>query len=138
MLAILMLAGCHTAGGNFLETGDQDLNVQIGRLQPTGSPGENADRNFKIKLVPKGEAILTAKKNETALMFAMDSCFSLKQSGRQIYPAMVQQVPNGVKGTYEYLVIFPTVSLRLKDSVEFRYQDKNISKKSYTLNLLVQ
>jgi hypothetical protein len=138
LLSILLLAGCYSAGSDFLETGDKDLKVQFGQLQPADSLRTNADRTFKVKLVPKGQTTLTAEKNKMALMFAMDSCFSLKQNGLQIYPAIVQQIPNGVKGIYEYLVVFPTGSLHLKDSVEFIYEDKSISKKTYTLTTLVQ
>lgn len=139
LMILAVLVGCYSCGKKELryrQAGDGDLTLQVSSM-PKDAGDTAAVRSYKAVIIPSAK--LTLKKSDgDSLLFRMDSCFYLQRAGAKIYPYLVQEIPNGVRGTFEYLVEFPAIVNGKGDTTRFIYQDRFINKKIYSITAELQ
>ncbi|MDB5146545.1 MAG: hypothetical protein JWQ57_565 [Mucilaginibacter sp.] len=128
LMIILLIQGCKTD-----ETGktitDKGLTISMSAVKDAA--GDNKGLAFKAMLVPSATLIAdSGKALNLAMTFKNDSAFFIEKNGEKIFAAMVQPVANGIKGSFEYLILFNPV--QQTDTLSVVYQDKFLNKKRYT------
>lgn len=115
------------------ETGDHDLQVQLMLME--SEPGDSSVVSYRVRLIPDRSYPQITYAQKTALLYRMDSCFYSLDHGRKTYPVLVQAVPNGVSGTFEYLLQFEN-DRKNDNGARMIYQDRYLNHKKYDLNLI--
>jgi hypothetical protein len=132
-----MLLSCKHKNKTFGELSNSGLTVQIMQLKNAGN--DSGRWSYDVRLIPDkqlSEDITSQVK--TAMYYRMDSCFYISNGSNKLYASMVQRIPNGIAGNYEYLLDFEMGERQNQDSVEMVYQDKYINHKTYQLKLAKQ
>lgn len=131
IIMLLGLAACGKRADRSL-TGDNDLQLQVSQIIDKNDAGEIS---LKVRLIPSRRlAASVGKENNLKLQFSMDSCFYEMSGAKTKYPVMVQNVNNGQKGNYEYLVAFEPDKNK-RDSLFFFYKDRFLDKKTYNVKI---
>jgi hypothetical protein len=127
-----LINGCKNPQNLAQQVKDNDLTLQVMPL-PNG-PSHDQVYSYKARLMPR-QTLLDDKSqgDKDALIYQMDSCFYLQGGLKKIYASLVQEVPDGVTGTYEYLLQFETVTGKAR--WDFIYQDKYLNHKKYKIGL---
>jgi len=113
-------------------TGDKDLQLQVSQIIDNSSESEIS---LKVRIIPSAKMLASlAKEDNIKLQFDMDSCFYELNKKKAKYPAMVQNINNGQKGNYEYLVAFEP-DKNMGDSLSFFYKDRFLNKKLYSVKI---
>lgn len=87
--------------------------------------------NVKIQLSKATVANMDRKTIEN-MMYRADSCIYLKVNDKRVYPIYTENIANGSKSTFEYMVEFEKGVEKNKNLI---YQDRYINNKTYPLNL---
>jgi hypothetical protein len=127
----LLLQGCKHSS-QVKEVHDKDLTLQITDL--TDPSDHSGMITYKARLIP-GKTLLREESpgNRVNLVYKMDSCYYLQSGQEKIYASLVQEVPNGIQGTYEYLLEFekkPAVG-----KCWLIYQDRYLNHKKYNIEI---
>lgn len=135
---ILFCGSCKTTGGRwsdglsgYAEKHSGSLSVEILR---TASGGDTAFVNYRVRIRPSTKNIGTTGAAYN-FYYGMDSCFSLRSGHKDLAPAFVQAVPDGIKGCFEYLVSFEVAAPSKLRPLALVYRDRFIDQKSYILSL---
>jgi hypothetical protein len=127
-MLLLLLTACISRVSS-VELKDKDLIIQARKISKDG--------DVKVRIFPnfKDVSAGASKKIRLAMQYQADSSFYLYKGGIKQYAVNVIPVTNGIKDSYEYLLIFNSEQEKsnLKDTLV--YQDKYINGKSYILSL---
>jgi hypothetical protein len=130
--SMFFLAACGNNRSKVLETSGYGLTLKVMSVAPQEEDTAANIYSFKVLIVPSAAVENgLAKQQRDSLIFKMDSCFYVGFGHEKKYPLLVQAIPNGIKGTYEYLTDFEINGYSQGDSLVFNYQDKFINKKKY-------
>ena len=133
---LITVAGCRTASERWLsgmvsyaETHSKTFSVEILRI---AQPADTSAITYRVRLRPLGK-----ERSATAAYFEYhsDSSFTLKLGNKSFSPAIVQAVPDGIKGCYEYLLSFNIEPAMQLKPLALVYRDGNVDPQTYTLNL---
>jgi len=131
---VIMLLGVAAWGkrAGKSSTGDNDMQLQVSQIIDKSDAGEIS---LKVRLIPSRRvAASVSKEDNLELQFSMDSCFYQMIGAKTKYPVIVQNVNNGQKGSYEYLVSFEPDKNK-RDSLFFFYKDRFLDKKTYNVKI---
>jgi len=131
LIVLLSIYSCNRDKDRFKETEDNDLVIQIFRMEQTLQ--DSGIVNFRLKIIPKKSINrLISKDLHEKLLYRMDSSFYLLEGKNKIYPVLIQSIANGNTRNYEYLISVEADDMLLRKA-KLVYQDKYLTKKQYDL-----
>ena len=138
ILLLSLICSCKSPAERWLErlpaykeTHSKELSFQLLKMRIAGDTSSFYYR-ARITPSPKGKEL---SGNQVDFYYAMDSCFYLKAGAQVFKPSIVQAVPNGIKGCFEYLLSFNIRKPMLSLPVNLIYQDKFTDGKMYSISL---
>ena len=137
IIGTLLLSACNQKDKSFKVVSDKDLTLQIMQMPLTSS--NDSGRSIKIRLIPSAnvEKDLTPAIRDSIMLNTAD-LFTISRSGEAAMTVFVQSVPNGIKGTYEFLVDLDGTHVRGSDTIVIAYRDHFINKKKYQITTVLQ
>ncbi len=132
-LLLLILTGisCNKADTRFSEIKDKHLTLQVMKVQ------EGEDRSmleYRVRLLVNPN-IDVNKQLGQKMWYHTDSCFYFAEGERRIFPMVQEPVANGIKNSFEYLLLFNSHDLPEDRKLELTYRDLYISDKTYSFDL---
>ena len=115
----------------YKEVHSKDLSFQALKMKTIS---DTASFYYRVRITPSAKNS-PAYSDQVNLYYRMDSAFYLKAGAQTIKPVMVEAVPNGIKGCYEYLLSFDINKKMQSTPVDLVYQDQFIDRKPYTISL---
>ncbi|MES2061780.1 MAG: hypothetical protein V4456_07660 [Bacteroidota bacterium] len=137
MAIAYVLISCGHRSEGYQHVGDSDLAFQVlpGSKGATGS----TRGTYLFRIIPSAaryEALSAHLRD--SLVLHMDSSFHAEIHGRTISPLYVQNIPNGIKGTFEFMADFDLNKAETGDTLQIIYQDKYINEKKYRVKTVVK
>ncbi len=130
---LMLLASCKSGQSDFQEIRESGLTVQVMGIR------ENEDTalgDYRVRIFPeKGIEDTIGKETQNNMLYKMDSCFYLLDKSRPTYPVGLEPIANGMKNSYEYLLLFDKETGIASDSLKLVYKDQYLNKKAYVFNL---
>ena len=118
----------------FKETGNKKLSIRIMKMK-TASADTNTI-SYQVRIYPSRSWLESNGQSQNINFFYhMDSCFFLQAGAKNVPPALLQPVSNGISGCYEYLLTFNSEPAVKGHKIELVYQDKFIDGRKYSLQL---
>lgn len=134
-LLIMLVCSCRSATERWLNSMPDYKEVRSGNLSfqmlRMKNAGDTTALNCRVRITPSANYSL----NPVDFYYKMDSCFYLKAGTKIFKPTIVEAVPNGIKGCFEYLLSFDISQPMKLMPVQLVYQDKYIDGKPYIILL---
>jgi hypothetical protein len=138
ILLVILSCSCKSPAERWLDrlpdykqVHSKELSLQLLKMKIAG---DTSAFYYRVRITPSANN-KTLSGDQVNFYYAMDSCFYLK-AGEQVFkPSIVQAVPNGIKGCFEYLLSFNISKPMLFTPVNLVYQDKFIDGKVYSISL---
>lgn len=129
---LVIIVSC-SSGKGFWELSDGDMRLQL--MDMDSGPEGVETQSFRFRIYP-GKAISDRMDAEarSAMWYKMDSSVYLLTGAGKIYPIAIEPVSNGVKNSFEYLILFENTVAKVKD-LSLVYQDNYLTRKSYSFIL---
>ena len=131
-LTLLAASSCKSRKAEFNEVKDDSLTVQVLKIR---NADEEGTIDLRVRIFPAHGLAEKSGKSTEEMWYATDSCFVLSTGGKELIPVMQQPVANGMKNSFEYLLLFEGAEVLDSRDMKLVYRDRHFTGKTYTMSL---
>lgn len=128
----LILEMACKSGDSFIEVKDEKLTIQLTKLQ---NEEDVTESSYRLRILPDRSLYNDVEAFRHLMWYSLDSTVYIEGKNGKTYPDMIQPVSNGIKDSFEYLLVFNDEKNSANAISRLIYDDKYFTKKAYILDL---